>query len=122
MEKQAIDKVATRVLEALEQSNARGEARARPQAAVARLARTSPRALQQATLLLNQRGVAVVTTCRTPPGIYLAESDAELAAYDGQLDHRIRGLARRLVAIRRIRRARAAARPIEPNGQRRMFA
>ena len=121
MDERLINQVADRVLKTLRDMQAIGESRARPQAEVARAAMTSSRALQRATLALNQRGIAVVSTCQIPAGVYIAETDAELAQYDAQLDHRIRGVAIRLREIRRIRRARTAAEMIEPDGQRRMF-
>ena len=122
MDTRLVNEVAERVMRTLTEMQAFGEGRARRQAEVASAAGTNTRVLQAATLVLNQRGVAVLSTCGQPAGIYIAESDAELAAYDRQLDHRIRGLAVRLREIRRIRRARAAAQIVEPNGQRRMFA
>jgi hypothetical protein len=117
-----VDEVADRVLEALNRLGAVGRGRARSQAEVAAAAATNARTLRHATLALNRRGVPAVTTCVIPVGVFLAQTDAELADYDAQLDHRIRGLAMRLKEVRRMRRAMAAAGPVEPDGQRRLWA
>jgi hypothetical protein len=121
MDATLLNQVAEKVLKVLNEMNAIGEARAQLQAAVASRAGISTRLLQHATLALMDRNVLVLSNCGHPQGIFVAETDDEIDRYEEQLVHRIRGLAIRRRGLRRIRRARVAARAIEPNGQRRMF-
>ena len=122
MDATLLNQVAERVLKVLKEMNAIGEQRAQLQAAVASKAAISTRMLQHATLTLMARDVLVLSNCAHPQGVFIAETDAEVDGYEEQLVNRIRGLAVRRRELRRIRRARIAARIVEPNGQRRMFA
>lgn len=116
-----IEALADRLHGWLEANGVRGRSRARKQRDVAKMLGTTTRHLQEAAIVLNDRGVAVVSSCKAPMGIYLAEQDEELAAFSRQLVNRIRGLARRLKPVRRIVRERIERRSIEPSGQRRLF-
>lgn len=100
----AIERVADDVLAALNRLGAIGAPRACKQLHVARAAGTNPRTLQEATLVLNQRGVAVCTSCSDPPGVYLASNRDEVEAYGRQLHGRLAGNGKRLSAINRILR------------------
>ena len=110
------------MLTALKTMHAFGRARVRPQAEVAREARVPVRALQQATFRLNERGEPVVSTCKPPCGIYIAETYAEIEQYERQLTNRIRGNAIRLRPVRAIKRSWLAQEKVEPSGQGRLFA
>lgn len=114
--------VADRVYAAMKSMGAYGRARARTQGEVARLAGTNTRALQHATLVLIERGVPIVTACDDPPGMFLAETLSELAAYSDQLHARLVGNAVRMKGVRRIMREWTEYESVEPNGQRRLFA
>ncbi len=116
-----IETLADRLLAWLETNHVRGRAAARKQRDVARMLGTTTRNLQTAMIALNARGVPVVSSCAEPQGVFLAECDEELADYARQLNNRIRGLAQRLIPVRRIERQRVAARAVEPSGQRRLF-
>ena len=106
------DELADRLLAWLEANNVRGRNRAQKQRDVAKMLNTTTRNLQEAAIVLNDRGVAVVSSCAAPMGIYLAETVAEVAEYAGQLDGRLRALAARLKPVRRI---------MQDRGQRRLF-
>ena len=118
---ESLDKVADNVLGVLDEMGAYGRDAARTQAEVARTAETDTRTLQRAQRLLLERGVPVVSACGIRPGIFIAQTRDELAAYDKQLDNRIRGLAMRLKPLRRLMRKWAALMPVGPGGQRRLF-
>lgn len=118
----ALEGLAERVMRELQNMGAIGAARAVTQAELARVCETNTRHLQEATLVLNQRGVPVLSSCVVPYGVFIAETDAEITAYDRQLRGRLIGNAVRRRCLRRILRDRIAARPVEPNGQGRLFA
>lgn len=109
-------------MQTLRDMRAIGAARAVTQAALASACGISPRKLQEVTLELNRRGVAVLSSCVAPFGVYLAETDDEIRAYDHQLRGRLIGNAMRRGYVRKILRDRACARAVEPDGQRRLFA
>lgn len=106
----------------LEARGAIGAAAAVRQDVLADSCGISTRKLQDVTLDLNRRGVPVVSSCVEPFGVFLADSDEELAAYDRQLRARLVGNALRRGYVRRMLRQRIAARTVEPDGQGRLFA
>lgn len=118
----AQEAIEDRVMRALRNMRAIGAARAVTQAALASACGTNTRHLQEATLELNRRGVAVLSSCVEPFGVFIAETDAEIAAYDRQLRARLIGNAMRRGYVRRILRDRIATRSVEPDGQGRLFA
>lgn len=118
----AHQELADRVIETLRNMGAIGAARAVTQVELARACGTNTRNLQNATLVLNQRGEAVLSSCVAPCGVFIAETDDEITAYDRQLRGRLIGNARRRRCLRRILRERIATRRVEPNGQGRLFA
>ncbi len=114
------DEVADKVLAALKTMGAYGAGRARPQPEVARLVGIDTRTLQLATLRLNQRNEPVLSSCRHPCGIYIAESIDELTRYARQLRSRLVGNARRMAVVNRMVRSWVAEETVEPGGQRRL--
>lgn len=118
----APESIEDRVMRTLREMRAIGAARAVTQAELARVCGISPRRLQDATLELNKRGTAVLSSCVAPYGVFIADSDDEIAAYDRQLRARLIGNAMRRGFVRRILRHRIDERSVEPNGQRRLFA
>lgn len=116
-----LEGVAARVFETLKEMNAVGSASARKQTEVARACGVSTRRLQTATLALNRAGIAVLSTCHAPYGVYLAETDDEITDYCAQLRARLVGNAARRRAVRKILAQRIALRSVEPDGQGRLF-
>lgn len=114
--------VAGRIYAALKARGAYGREAAVTQGEIAKLAGTTTRALQDASLALMEQGVPVATTCSQPCGMFIADSLTELQAYRDQLHARIVGNAKRMKAVNRIRREWTERMSIEPDGQRRLFA
>ena len=119
---EGIGEVATKVLAALKKLRAVGAEHAVPQERVARLCAMTTRMLQQATLWLNAHGVAVLSSCVKPFGIFLARTVGEVDDYIDQLHSRLIGNALREKHLRGIRRLWIAGQRVEPDGQRRLFA
>lgn len=118
----ALEGLADMVMRELQSMGAIGAAQAVTQAELARVCGTNTRHLQSATLELNKRGVPVLSSCVPPYGVFIAETDDEITGYDRQLRGRLIGNAVRRRCLRRILRERIATRPVEPNGQGRLFA
>jgi hypothetical protein len=112
--------LADQVLAALTNLGAAGRQRARTQAEIARVVGCPQRLICDATLALNLRGEPAISTCGSPPGVFLAQTVEELQGYEQQLDHRIRGNAIRLREVRKILRKKIAQAAVEPSGQRRL--
>lgn len=117
-----IEKLAARVWKYLHANGHLGSARAVKQAKVAAGLGVTTRLIQRATLELNRQGRPVVSSCVEPFGIFVAVSDEELGNYDAQLHSRLVGDAMRRGFVRRMRRESIASMPVEPTGQRRLFA
>ena len=99
-----------------------GRAHPIKQAVAARELRCTTRDLQQAIDELPD-DVLVASSCAVPMGIFLCATADDAAAYLEQLDHRIRGVAKRRKKVRawirrrRDREARTRRPPREPAGQ-----
>lgn len=118
----APEAIEDRVMRMLRDMRAIGAARAVTQSRLAAACGITPRTLQDVTLGLNKRGIPVLSSCVAPYGVFIAESDDEISAYDRQLRSRLIGNAMRRGYVRKILRDRIALRSVEPNGQRRLFA
>lgn len=108
---------------ALRAMGAIGRDRAVPMRGVARGGGWTTRDVQYASAVANEIGLAVVTACDAPRGMYLAETLAELADYERQLVSRLRGNARRALHVRRMVRRLREQHAVDPlSGQLRWWA
>ena len=101
-----------------------GPDRARPQTTLAAAANLTVRRVQEDLALeLLAAGVPVASTCRQPPGMFIARTAAELQPYLNQLKSRCIGLFKRRRLVRNCHRALLVAEadrrrpPAEPDGQ-----
>lgn len=117
-----IETAAEKVHGALIGMRAFGRARARKQGEVAAHVGISTRMLQDATLLLNQQGVPVCSTCVNPAGVFIAETPRELEEYRDQLHSRLQGNGKRMACVNRMLRKMETESVIDSSGQRRLFA